>query len=210
MVRAAEGKRMVHSAGSWGCTPPSPSGGGGKPLTPRRISGPRPADTLAFTQAEMGSNGKFECYLEVINGPLSKRFTEKYARHSEISCGVSHKALIGDGHCKTHNETCSNKNATTLQHPILGSVSLSCDRSPVYFNRKKFSMCINYLKASTVRPDAGEKETSKPLDVEALEALTIDEVDRTLIGKTWIDREDASTFMLKSVEWTLVDSVDGT
>ena len=169
-----------------------------------------PASTLAFTQAEMGSNGKFERYLESINGPMSNRFTEKYARHSEIACGVIHKALIGDGHCKTHYETCCNRSATYLRHHILGSMSLACDRSPLYFNRKKFSMCINCLKASTVRPDAGEKETSKPLDVEALEALTIDEVDRTLIGETWFDREDASTFMLKAVEWTLVDSVDGT
>ena len=85
-------------------------------------------------------------------------------------------------------------------------MSLACDRSPLYFNRKKFLMCINCLKASTVRKDAGEKETPNPLDVEALEALTIDEVDRTLIGETWFDREDASTFMLKAVEWTLVDS----
>ena len=170
-----------------------------------------PADTLAFTKAEMGSNGKFECYLEAINGPMSKWFTEKYARHSEKARGVSLKGLIGDGHCKTHYETRCNKSATTLRHPIiLGSVSLACDRLPAYFNRKKLPMCINCLNASTVRTDAGEKETSKPLDVETLDALTIDEIDRTLMGEAWIDRENASTFMLAAIEWTLVDSVNGT
>jgi len=168
-----------------------------------------PENTLHFTKAEMGAAGCFERYLQKINAPLSKAFTLKYARHDEATCGVAHKALIGDGHCKTHYVTCPNSHATIIRHDILGVVSLACDRRPAYYKRKKLPMCVGCLNLLTVNNKAGEKESTSPSDAEALKALPIDAADQKLIGRSWQDREDASMFTLDSVQWTMVDSDDG-
>jgi hypothetical protein len=73
-----------------------------------------PANTLALTKSQLGGAGNFELYLEDLNGPLAKCFTCKYAKHTEAECGIKHQALIGDGHCKTHFVTCSQKNGMQL------------------------------------------------------------------------------------------------
>ena len=90
--------------------------------------GSPPEDTLVFTKRQLGGNGSFEFYLEVLNGPLGKAFTAKFARHDEEDCYTKHQALVGEGHMKTHLVTCANT--------FSGSVPLACNRRPAYFDRK--------------------------------------------------------------------------
>lgn len=71
--------------------------------------GMSPGNTLDFTKTQLGGAGNFELYLEELNIPSGRAFTSKYANHREDECGCKHQALIGDGHCKTHFVTCSNK-----------------------------------------------------------------------------------------------------
>ena len=71
-------------------------------------------NTLLFTRANMGGAGPFEEFLEDLTGPLSDAFTGKWVTHSTTQCGISHQALIGDGHAKLNFRCCSSKNGTRI------------------------------------------------------------------------------------------------
>jgi len=79
-----------------------------------------PENTLRLTKKQLGGVGEFERYLEVINTPLGKDFTKKYANHSISACGTEHKAVIGDGHIKTNFTVCCQKNGklVLIQCPL--------------------------------------------------------------------------------------------
>ena len=55
------------------------------------VLGCPPSDLLEFTKREAGGNGKFECFLENINGALSAEFTNRWVKHGEEACAVTEK-----------------------------------------------------------------------------------------------------------------------
>ena len=104
--------------------------------------------------------------------------------------------------------TCKNKHATVVRDGTLGSVSFACGRRPAYYQGKKLPMCIGCLSTSISKAGAGKEETTAAADVERLKALSIDTADIDLVGKSWVDRLDGTSFRLESVVWTFLDSHD--
>jgi hypothetical protein len=167
-----------------------------------------PENVLVFSKREQGGDGAFERALEDINEPLSDEFTSKWVKHAESACGVRHQVLVGDGHVKTHFDTCDGKSGAVLIDETLGKINLACSRWPAYYGGKKLLKCQSCLTGSIVMPGAGLKETAPTEAMEQLTRLEIPDSDRRLIGCAWQDRETAERFTLFAVEWVLVDSAE--
>ena len=110
---------------------------------------------------------------------------------------------------KTHFVTCNTKNAITIRHAILGEVDLACGRRPAYFKRKRLPKCLPCLRASVVESGTSPPEAATTDDRAALQTYEVSVKDLKLVGSTWQDRVDGTTFVLLAVEWTAVDSDDG-
>jgi len=102
------------------------------------------------------------------------------------------------------------KSAREMRHPILGKLSVSCNRWPAYLDGRKQDYCLECLKSKVLEPGAGVDERASASDIGDLQGLPIDPQDEALIGEVWNDRdENDAKFILKSIQWSLVDSHDG-
>ena len=176
-----------------------------------------PSNCLDFSKRELDGDGCFERYLERVNPLASHEFEVKWCRHSDDECKVEHKVTVIDGHAKLHTECCTNKNATTVNHPALGPVHLACGKWPMYISGKKQLLCAQCCLSGIAKEGAGSSiSPSSAKDGDATEVdefdipeLKIGDSDLDLVGETWFDPEDRVTYVLLGVTWLCLDSNDG-